>query len=155
MSPMDAIPQASSRKPQATSLTPGLDAFREAVALVLTTLAGHSEPLARDAAALSGMAGDVMGNRHAMPVGGGRCAGASDQEQLVPWCEACRSFHAPPRDLAHYLALQCKAIPVPVDLTNRVCAHCGCTNFHQPQGRSTMIECNRCGTQCEGGAQHR
>jgi len=55
----------ASRKLQATSLTPGLDAFREAVALVLTTLAGRSEPLARDAAALSGMAGDVMGNRHA------------------------------------------------------------------------------------------
>lgn len=58
---------APSRKLQATSLTPGLDGFREAVALVLSTLAGHSEPLARDAAALSGMAGDVMGNRHAVP----------------------------------------------------------------------------------------
>jgi len=57
--------EVDSRKLQATSLTPGLDAFREAVALVLTTLAGHSEPMARDAAALSGMAGDVMGNRHA------------------------------------------------------------------------------------------
>jgi hypothetical protein len=62
---MDAIPQAPSPRLQAGSLTPGLDAFREAVALVLTALAGHSEPMARDAAALSGMAGDVMGNRHA------------------------------------------------------------------------------------------
>jgi hypothetical protein len=49
------------------SLTPGLDAFREAVAIVLRTLAGHSEPLARDAQALAGNAGDVMNNRHAVP----------------------------------------------------------------------------------------
>jgi len=39
-----------------------------------------------------------------------------------------------------------------VDLGKRACVHCGCEEFHQPYGFSTTIECNRCGAQCEGGA---
>lgn len=76
----------------------------------------------------------------------------AEESDDYSWCAACKSFHAKPRDLAHYTMLQCKALPVPVDLTNRMCAHCGGHEFHQRQGRSTVIECNRCGAQCEGGA---
>lgn len=49
-----------------------------------------------------------------------------------------------------------KPVPLPpivrAETSGHVCFNCGWHEFHQPQGRSTMIECNRCGAQCEGGA---
>jgi hypothetical protein len=110
-----------------------LDAFREAVALVLTALAGHSEPMARDAAALSGMAGDVMGNRHAGPVAGGLWAVGGGQDQAQAKHELRR---------------------VVIDLASvGPCKHCGWHEHHQPYGFSAVVECNRCGAQHEHGKQ--
>jgi hypothetical protein len=49
------------------------------------------------------------------------------------------------------LEVESEQIPVQVDLINRVCPFCGYHEFHQPQGRSTLIECNRCTGTIEGG----
>lgn len=41
----------------------------------------------------------------------------------------------------------------PVKVTHGSCGQCGCREFRQPYGMSSMIECNQCGAQLEQGGE--